>query len=495
MHIVLWDTRRGGASPRILPAALASANSRAAAGWRPRLIRRAFTRDRRPVALAYAYLAAIFRELGHTVEYAEDRVPAGADVYVFHPALVTLPLERRPCGERSTHRPVAECWWRDSSPTRSPRPLTVSDVTLLRGEPEQLVLEARRSAGRFERRVVDLGRVADLDALPIPDWSLFEPRRFRVSATISRRFPTGLVQSEPGLHAVMQLLPLYLLEMRSAFAQPENVVAEIERASARHGFRSFKFRDPLFGLDRRRTLELAERLGRLPRQVQFSIESRIDLLARRHAAGACATPASPASRLASRRPTKRRCASRRRRSRRPAARLHRPLPAARHPHRGRLHDRISGRHPRADRVGAALCPGAESHVRQFQRRDALSGHGILRPGQAPDRRLRLCEVQRLPAGAEIPAFDCRSAWPSCKRAVRELLLSLSLAGVECPPGVARFAVAGVGPRANGIDPEPGSPPARCRRGQLASRNNKTTSGAAATITANSVIPARRQHAA
>ncbi len=46
----------------------------------------------------------------------------------------------------------------------------------------------------------------------------------------------------------------------------------------RYGFRSFKFRDPLFGLDRQRVLRLAELIGELPRPIQFSIESRIDLL-------------------------------------------------------------------------------------------------------------------------------------------------------------------------------------------------------------------------
>ena len=39
----------------------------------------------------------------------------------------------------------------------------------------------------------------------------------------------------------------------------------------------FKFRDPLFGQDRRQVLRLAELIGRLPRPIQFSIETRIEL--------------------------------------------------------------------------------------------------------------------------------------------------------------------------------------------------------------------------
>jgi radical SAM superfamily enzyme YgiQ (UPF0313 family) len=57
-------------------------------------------------------------------------------------------------------------------------------------------------------------------------------------------------------------------------------VEEIRRGMRDYGFRSFKFRDPLFGLNRRRVLELAELIGQLPRKIQFSIESRIEFLRR-----------------------------------------------------------------------------------------------------------------------------------------------------------------------------------------------------------------------
>ena len=51
------------------------------------------------------------------------------------------------------------------------------------------------------------------------------------------------------------------------------------RHDIRHwGFRSFKFRDPLFGLNRNEVFRLAELIGRLPQKIQFSIETRIDLM-------------------------------------------------------------------------------------------------------------------------------------------------------------------------------------------------------------------------
>jgi len=46
----------------------------------------------------------------------------------------------------------------------------------------------------------------------------------------------------------------------------------------RWGFRSFKFRDPLFGANRKQLYGLVDLLGRLPRPVQFSIETRVDAM-------------------------------------------------------------------------------------------------------------------------------------------------------------------------------------------------------------------------
>jgi radical SAM superfamily enzyme YgiQ (UPF0313 family) len=69
-----------------------------------------------------------------------------------------------------------------------------------------------------------------------------------------------------------------MVENKTRHRDPAQVAAEMGHGIRKYGFRSFKFRDPLFGLDRQRVLRLAELIGKLPRRIQFSIESRIDLL-------------------------------------------------------------------------------------------------------------------------------------------------------------------------------------------------------------------------
>ncbi len=157
------------------------------------------------------------------------------------------------------------------------------------------------------RRTVDVGSVRDLDHLPFPDWSPFGPSKFKIAYDFTR-FPTGLIQQSRGCTFTCNYCPYIIVENTTRFRTPESVFEELRQGIHKYGFRSFKFRDPLFGLDRKRVIRLAELIGKLPRKIEFSIESRIDLLRPEtlrilHEVGLTALPS------ASRRPTKGLCAN------------------------------------------------------------------------------------------------------------------------------------------------------------------------------------------
>jgi radical SAM superfamily enzyme YgiQ (UPF0313 family) len=275
MKIVLWDTRQRHVT-KDFAGGFGMGSYHGKGGFRGKLIRRWYTRDRRPVALVLAYMAAVFRQLGHTVEYAEDRLPAGADAYVFNPSLPTIDLELDAIRTVRRQSPSARVLVIGALAYAMPEQFADLGVTIVRGEPEQL-LGKMDEALATGPDVIDVGSVRDLDSLPFPDWSPFAHRRFRVNYDFTR-FPTGLIQQSRGCAFSCNYCPYILVENRTRFRSPEAIVEEIVQGQAQYGFRSFKFRDPLFGLNRRRMLELTERLARLPRRIQFSIETRIDLM-------------------------------------------------------------------------------------------------------------------------------------------------------------------------------------------------------------------------
>lgn len=275
MHVVLWDTRRSDAS-KDFAGGYGVGQYHGRGGWGGRLIRYRYKRDRRPTALIFAHLAAIFRQLGHTVEYSEDRVPEGADLYVFNPSLITLPLEREAMERALRQARKPKVLVTGLVAYALPEAFAGLDVTIVRGEAEQLLWKLD-DVLQSDKPSVEVGSVRDLDTIPFADWSLFEPHRFRIGYDFWK-FPTGMIQQSRGCTFTCNYCPYIIVENATRFRNPEHVADEMRQGMRTYGFRSYKFRDPLFGLDRKRVFRLAELIGKLPKKVQFSIEGRIDLL-------------------------------------------------------------------------------------------------------------------------------------------------------------------------------------------------------------------------
>jgi len=275
MQIVLWDTRQLDAA-KDFAGGFGVGQYPGRGGWKGQVIRHFYKRDRRPTALNFAYMASILKRLGHSVQYSEDTVPPGADVYIFNPSLVTLHLELAAIRKVNDHTPTAKVLVIGLVAHTLPEAFKGLTVTLVRGEAEQLNWKFDEALA-CTTGSLDVGRVQDLDELPFPDWSLFEPKSFRISYDFWK-FPTSMVQLSRGCTFKCNYCPYIIVENSTRFRAPERVVDEMKEGIRQFGFKSFKFRDPLFGLDRKRVLKLAELIGGLPRKIQFSIESRIDLM-------------------------------------------------------------------------------------------------------------------------------------------------------------------------------------------------------------------------
>lgn len=272
--VALWDTRRNDAQ-KDFAGGMGVGMHPGSGGVKGRILRMMYRRDYRPVAMNFAYLGAICREMGHRVVYLEDRL-VEADVYVFNPSLMTLEIERGVISRVMNRYPNAQVLVAGAVAWAMPEMFTELGAKVIRGEIEQLrvrwdeVLESPQST-------FDVGSVQDLDSLPFPDWSLFAWKQFRIKYDFWR-FPTALIQQSRGCTFKCNYCPYIMIESKTRFRSPDSVLDEIRYGQKRFGFESFKFRDPLFGLNRKKALELAEGIGRLEKRIQFSIETRIDLM-------------------------------------------------------------------------------------------------------------------------------------------------------------------------------------------------------------------------
>ena len=260
--------------PRTLPADFGVGQYEGGGGLRSRVIRHFFSRDRRPVALGFAYLAAIFRRLGHDVAYLEDRIDTEADLVVFCPSLITLAIERSVIARLRAERPKARILVVGAVASTVPEAFDGLGVNVVRGEAEKLLWNLDEVL-QSPPGLTTVGLVKDLDALPFPDWSPFQPERFRIGFDFWR-FPTALIQHSRGCLWKCDYCPYIVMD--NTLRVPLSGVG-----GRRNGLLYPPLGIPIvqvprsaFGQNRRQVFQLAELIGRLPRKIQFSIETRIE---------------------------------------------------------------------------------------------------------------------------------------------------------------------------------------------------------------------------
>lgn len=274
MKVVLWDTRRNDVQ-KDFAGGMGVGMHPGTGGWRGKIVRHLYKQDYRPVAMNFAYLAAIVKKLGHDVAYSLDDVPQG-DVFIFNPALQTVDAERQVMASIRSEQPHAKILVVGQVAFAMAESFAETGVTVVKGEAEQLLFKWDEVL-QSEEPVIDVGSVAELDSLPIPDWSLFNYKKFRINYDFYR-FPSAYIQQSRGCTFKCNYCPYIMIESKTRFRDPVAIVDEMRFGMKRYGFESFKFRDPLFGLNRKKALELAEGIRRLDRSVQFSVETRVDLM-------------------------------------------------------------------------------------------------------------------------------------------------------------------------------------------------------------------------
>ena len=217
MHVVLWDTRKLDVS-KDFAGGMGVGQYPRRKGFRDRLIRYFYSRDRRPVALLFAHLAAIFRRLGHTVRVCRRRVvPAAPTSTSSTPRSSRFGSSAR--RSRGSWRPSPAARVLVVGTVASVMPEAFADlgVTVVKGEAEQLLWKLDEVLER-PGATVQLGVIEDLDSLPLPDWSPFGPRRFRIGYDFWR-FPTALIQQSRGCTLKCNYCPYLLLDNSDPVAQ------------------------------------------------------------------------------------------------------------------------------------------------------------------------------------------------------------------------------------------------------------------------------------
>jgi len=224
------------------------------------------------------YIGSILKKQGHAVEYATELVSEAAyDAIIMSSSIVCHESELEAIG-RAEHR--QRIIVTGSFVTYNPEHYVALGTKVILGEPEFYFLdnaiEGVLSSSEQTFRVP--GTDHDLDRLPIPCWELVLGE-LAFSGSLFRRTCIPIISSRGCPYTCFSYCTYPLEQGRRTRARSaESVIAEMRFWSSEYGVTEFVFRDPVFGIDRAKTLDLAQRLARSDLRVKFTIETHLNLL-------------------------------------------------------------------------------------------------------------------------------------------------------------------------------------------------------------------------
>ena len=230
--------------------------------------------------LAAGYIAAIFHDAGHQVEYRENEMPTDADLVLIPSSIVDCKNEIAWGKKVKEAIPSTKVGYFGAFASAQPQFYAPHGDLVIVGEPEAWA-EQISSTGNIPSGLVTspLIKEKDLDRIPYPKWDLFPVQTFSYSPVIKSK-PFLTIQSSRGcVFSCSHYCPYTAMQgTKWRDRTVANVVGEIKYDVENFGVKGMLFRDPLFTFNKQRCSQIAQGIIDDGLDIEWGCETRLDLL-------------------------------------------------------------------------------------------------------------------------------------------------------------------------------------------------------------------------
>ena len=164
-------------------------------------------------------------------------------------------------------------------PTKFPDIFNIADCVIA-GEPEDAFLNWDGSLDYFMRNgsIINSKNLQSLDFLPEPDFGDMNPEYFSYSPMLKR--PTGFIESSRGCPYSCGYYCTYGENQGKSIRSysPSKLVDIMIKLKEKYKFRSYQFRDPVFGLKKGYIEEFSLEILKNNLEIEWGMETRSDIL-------------------------------------------------------------------------------------------------------------------------------------------------------------------------------------------------------------------------
>jgi len=230
--------------------------------------------------ISLAYLMGIFKQKNIYAKYYEGISPSvntDFNIFLIYGSIVDFKNENTVAKKLKTLHPQAKVGFIGPFPSIMPELFRSSDF-VIKGSFEQFFLYDFKELSELTG-IIDVKERMDIDALPYPELAGFPISEYGYSPAITAK-PFFALQASIGCPYSCSYYCVYgKIQGPTIFTRsPKHIVEDIIYIKNQYGIKAVQFRDPIFGFKKGYIEEFCRELERKKINIQWGIETRIDLL-------------------------------------------------------------------------------------------------------------------------------------------------------------------------------------------------------------------------
>lgn len=236
--------------------------------------------------LCLGYIRAILEEKGIDCIYSESLIDSKKLIktnkiegVVIYGSIVCCDYENKLINEINSIDKNIKKIVVGTYPTKFPNMFSNADYVII-GEPEQFFLDWDGNLENLpsKEKTIISKTINNLDLLPVPIYTKSFAKQFSYSPMLSR--PTGFIEATRGCPYSCGYYCTYGENQGKTIRShsPKKLVEIMKELKTKYGFKSFQFRDPVWGLKKDFIEKFCLEIIRSGLDFQWGMETRIDLL-------------------------------------------------------------------------------------------------------------------------------------------------------------------------------------------------------------------------
>lgn len=220
------------------------------------------------------YIAAIFSNKGHIVEYKMNEIPRDSDLVIIPSSIVDYKAELE-FARKIKEETKSKVGFIGPFASVKPEIFLEHADFVIKDEPEHAIMDI--AEGKIPKGIVESKPIQNLDSLPYPRWDIFPIGDYGYSPMINKK-PFFPILSSRGCVFWCNYCPYKAHYGKWRQRTPENIIKEIKYLKEKYNVKGLLFRDPLFTYDKDRAKKIAELIMQENLDIEWACETHFDFL-------------------------------------------------------------------------------------------------------------------------------------------------------------------------------------------------------------------------